>query len=95
MPQQRMIGRARKFVDTREFARQKFAPNAVEMQHRGMCSRIKSITPRKDWARTTRSTIPGVTYLVGCDGQYLGFVLPQANPERLVEVIRAQLVNQR
>jgi cytochrome oxidase Cu insertion factor (SCO1/SenC/PrrC family) len=33
----------------------------------------------------------GVTYLVGRDGQYLGFVPPQTTPERLVEVIRAQL----
>jgi protein SCO1/2 len=33
----------------------------------------------------------GVTYLVGPEGQYLGFVPPQTNAERLVEVIRAQL----
>jgi cytochrome oxidase Cu insertion factor (SCO1/SenC/PrrC family) len=33
----------------------------------------------------------GVTYLVGSDGRYLGFVPPQTNAERLVEVIRAQL----
>jgi cytochrome oxidase Cu insertion factor (SCO1/SenC/PrrC family) len=33
----------------------------------------------------------GVTYLVGRDGQYLGFVPPQTTPERLAEVIRAQL----
>jgi cytochrome oxidase Cu insertion factor (SCO1/SenC/PrrC family) len=33
----------------------------------------------------------GVTYLVGGEGQYLGFVPPQTSPERLVEVIRGQL----
>jgi cytochrome oxidase Cu insertion factor (SCO1/SenC/PrrC family) len=33
----------------------------------------------------------GVTYLVGRDGRYLGFVPPQTNAERLVEVIRGQL----
>jgi protein SCO1/2 len=33
----------------------------------------------------------GVTYLVGRDGEYLGFVPPQTTPERLGEVIRAQL----
>ena len=33
----------------------------------------------------------GVTYLVGRDGQYLGFVPPQTTPERLAEVIRTQL----
>jgi cytochrome oxidase Cu insertion factor (SCO1/SenC/PrrC family) len=33
----------------------------------------------------------GVTYLVGREGQYLGFVPPQTTPERLVEVIRGQL----
>jgi protein SCO1/2 len=33
----------------------------------------------------------GVTYLVGREGQYLGFVPPQTSPERLVEVIRGQL----
>ena len=32
----------------------------------------------------------GVTYLVGREGQYLGFVPPQTSPERLVEVIRGQ-----
>lgn len=35
----------------------------------------------------------GVTYLVGRDGKYLGFVPPQTTPERLAEVIRAQLLN--
>jgi cytochrome oxidase Cu insertion factor (SCO1/SenC/PrrC family) len=35
----------------------------------------------------------GVTYLVGREGQYLGFVPPQTTPERLTEVIRAQLGN--
>jgi cytochrome oxidase Cu insertion factor (SCO1/SenC/PrrC family) len=35
----------------------------------------------------------GVTYLVGREGQYLGFVPPQTSPQRLVEVIRAQLGN--
>jgi protein SCO1/2 len=33
----------------------------------------------------------GVTYLVGREGQYLGFVPPQTTPERLVEVIHGQL----
>lgn len=33
----------------------------------------------------------GVTYLVGREGEYLGFVPPQTSPERLTEVIRAQL----
>jgi cytochrome oxidase Cu insertion factor (SCO1/SenC/PrrC family) len=33
----------------------------------------------------------GVTYLVGRDGKYLGFVPPQTTPERLAEVIRGQL----
>jgi protein SCO1/2 len=32
-----------------------------------------------------------VTYLVGREGQYLGFVPPQTSPQRLVEVIRGQL----
>jgi protein SCO1/2 len=35
----------------------------------------------------------GVTYLVGREGQYLGFVPPQTSPERLIEVIRGQLGN--
>ncbi|MEA2759180.1 MAG: hypothetical protein QOH65_1793 [Methylobacteriaceae bacterium] len=35
----------------------------------------------------------GVTYLVGREGQYLGFVPPQTSPDRLTEVIRAQLGN--
>ena len=30
-------------------------------------------------------------YLVGRDGQYLGFLPPRTTPERLSEVIRAQL----
>jgi protein SCO1/2 len=34
-----------------------------------------------------------VTYLVGREGQYLGFVPPQTSPQRLSEVIRAQLGN--
>jgi cytochrome oxidase Cu insertion factor (SCO1/SenC/PrrC family) len=35
----------------------------------------------------------GVTYLVGRDGKYLGFVPPQTTPERLAEVIRGQVSN--
>jgi cytochrome oxidase Cu insertion factor (SCO1/SenC/PrrC family) len=35
----------------------------------------------------------GVTYLVGREGEYLGFVPPQTSPQRLVEVIRGQLGN--
>jgi protein SCO1 len=35
----------------------------------------------------------GVTYLVGRDGKYLGFVPPQTTPKRLAEVIKAQLLN--
>jgi protein SCO1 len=35
----------------------------------------------------------GVTYLVGRDGKYLGFVPPQTSAERLTEVVRAQLLN--
>jgi cytochrome oxidase Cu insertion factor (SCO1/SenC/PrrC family) len=35
----------------------------------------------------------GVTYLIGRDGKYLGFVPPQTTPERLAEVIRGQLSN--
>jgi protein SCO1/2 len=35
----------------------------------------------------------GVTYLVGREGQYLGFVPPQTSAERLTEVIRGQLGN--
>ncbi|GAC1333024.1 MAG: hypothetical protein NVSMB26_13530 [Beijerinckiaceae bacterium] len=33
----------------------------------------------------------GVTYLVGREGQYLGFVPPQTSAERLAEVIKGQL----
>jgi protein SCO1/2 len=33
----------------------------------------------------------GVTYLIGRDGGYLGFVPPQTTPERLADVLRAQL----
>jgi protein SCO1/2 len=35
----------------------------------------------------------GVTYLVGREGQYLGFVPPQTSLERLIEVIRGQVGN--
>ena len=35
----------------------------------------------------------GVTYLVGREGEYLGFVPPQTSPQRLTEVIRGQLGN--
>jgi cytochrome oxidase Cu insertion factor (SCO1/SenC/PrrC family) len=33
----------------------------------------------------------GVIYLVGRDGQYLGFVPPQTKPDRLIEILRRQL----
>jgi protein SCO1/2 len=33
----------------------------------------------------------GVVYLMGRDGQYLGFVPPQTTPQRLTDIIRAQL----
>jgi protein SCO1/2 len=33
----------------------------------------------------------GVTYLIGRDGGYLGFMPPQTTPERLADIIRAQL----
>jgi protein SCO1 len=33
----------------------------------------------------------GVIYLMGRDGQYLGFVPPQTSPDRLIEVLRQQL----
>jgi protein SCO1/2 len=34
-----------------------------------------------------------VTYLVGREGQYLGFVPPQTSPQRLAEAIRAHMGN--
>jgi len=33
----------------------------------------------------------GVIYLMGRDGEYLGFVPPQTPPQRLTDIIRAQL----
>jgi cytochrome oxidase Cu insertion factor (SCO1/SenC/PrrC family) len=33
----------------------------------------------------------GVIYLMGRDGQYLGFIPPQTSPERLKEILRQQL----
>jgi protein SCO1 len=33
----------------------------------------------------------GVIYLMGRDGEYLGFVPPQTTPQRLTDIIRAQL----
>jgi cytochrome oxidase Cu insertion factor (SCO1/SenC/PrrC family) len=33
----------------------------------------------------------GVIYLIGRDGQYLGFVPPQTKPDRLIEILRRQL----
>ena len=35
----------------------------------------------------------GVIYLMGRDGEYLGFMPPQTNPERLTEVLRKNLGN--
>jgi len=33
----------------------------------------------------------GVIYLMGRDGEYLGFMPPQTNPERLTEILRKYL----
>jgi protein SCO1/2 len=33
----------------------------------------------------------GVIYLMGRDGEYLGFIPPQTSPQRLTEIIRTQL----
>jgi cytochrome oxidase Cu insertion factor (SCO1/SenC/PrrC family) len=33
----------------------------------------------------------GVIYLIGRDGEYLGFMPPQAGPDRLTEVLRKYL----
>jgi protein SCO1/2 len=33
----------------------------------------------------------GVIYLMGRDGEYLGFVPPQTNPDRLTEILRKYL----
>ena len=38
-----------------------------------------------------RSTTPGVIYLMGRDGEYLGFMPPQTGPEKLTEVLRKYL----
>jgi cytochrome oxidase Cu insertion factor (SCO1/SenC/PrrC family) len=35
----------------------------------------------------------GVIYLMGRDGQYLGFMPPQTGPERLTEILRKYLAN--
>ena len=35
----------------------------------------------------------GVIYLMGRNGEYLGFMLPQTNPERLTEILRKHLAN--
>jgi protein SCO1/2 len=53
----------------------------------------KAYYAKKESGRGEDYTIDhtGVTYLVGREGQYLGFVPPQTAPERLVEVIQAQL----
>jgi cytochrome oxidase Cu insertion factor (SCO1/SenC/PrrC family) len=34
-----------------------------------------------------------VIYLMGRNGEYLGFVPPQTNPDRLTEVLRKNLAN--
>jgi len=36
----------------------------------------------------------GVIYLIGRNGEYLGFMPPQTNPDRLTEVLRRNLANQ-
>ena len=36
----------------------------------------------------------GVIYLIGRNGEYLGFMPPQTNPDRLTEVLRKNLANQ-
>ncbi len=36
----------------------------------------------------------GVIYLIGRNGEYLGFMPPQTNPDRLTEVLRRNLGNQ-
>ena len=33
----------------------------------------------------------GVIYLMGRDGEYLGFMPPQTNPDRLAEILRRNL----
>jgi protein SCO1/2 len=55
----------------------------------------KAFYAKKENGRGEDYTIDhtGVTYLVGREGQYLGFVPPQTTPERLAEVIRGQLAN--
>ncbi len=35
----------------------------------------------------------GVIYLMGRNGEYLGFMPPQTNPDRLTEVLRKNLAN--
>jgi protein SCO1/2 len=35
----------------------------------------------------------GVIYLMGRDGEYLGFMPPQTAPDRLAEVLRTHLAN--
>jgi len=35
----------------------------------------------------------GVVYLMGRDGEYLGFMPPQTNPDRLTEILRKYLAN--
>jgi cytochrome oxidase Cu insertion factor (SCO1/SenC/PrrC family) len=36
----------------------------------------------------------GVIYLIGRNGEYLGFMPPQTSPDRLTEVLRKNLANQ-
>ena len=36
----------------------------------------------------------GVIYLIGRNGEYLGFIPPQTSPDRLTEVLRKNLANQ-
>jgi cytochrome oxidase Cu insertion factor (SCO1/SenC/PrrC family) len=35
----------------------------------------------------------GVIYLMGRNGEYLGFMPPQTNPDRLIEILRKYLAN--
>ena len=35
----------------------------------------------------------GVIYLMGRNGEYLGFMPPQTNPDQLTEVLRKNLAN--
>ena len=60
---------------------------------RGVATAYKAFYVRTQDPKTGQVSIDhsGVIYLIGRDGNYLGFMPPQTGPDRLIEILRKYL----